>query len=403
MKKIITTALAITAGIVVNAQTQIGNSGFENWESVTGGSEPVNWNSFLTASGSLNGQAENQLQESTDVRAGATGKSVRLNARSVFGFIANGNITLGQVNMGHISPSNANNHNATRRSDLAHSEVMTEKPDSIAFWVKFTPAGSHNGEARMKATIHDDNDYRDPENTASQGYVVGTAVINFSSTGGQWVRKSVPFNYNGPANDPRFILVTFTTNKTAGSGAHNDYLWVDDVELIYVPKPSFTASAIDGCEGTTINFTNTSGHYPTSYEWSFPGGNPSISTDANPSVTYSTAGIYDVVLTATNQWGSKTTTFTNHIEIEACAGIKNDAKVISSLEVYPNPTDGILTVSDITKNTPYTIISMSGAIITKGELSVSSNKIDLSEIQNGFYLLHLQEEQNTRIISVIKK
>ena len=112
MKKIITMAMAITTSIAVNAQTQIDNSGFENWESVSGGSEPVNWNSFLTASGGLAGFAANQIEESTDKRPGSAGnKSARIWSRSVLGVVANGNVTLGRINMGSSSPTDANNYN----------------------------------------------------------------------------------------------------------------------------------------------------------------------------------------------------------------------------------------------------------------------------------------------------
>lgn len=407
MKKIITLTLAITSSLALNAQTQIGNSGFEDWESVSGGSEPVNWNGFLTPSGpsGITAFAQNQMGESTDIRPGSSGtKSVRIWSRQVpiVNVIANGNMTLGQINMGSTTANHANNYNISRITNPNHSEVMTERPDSIVFWVKFTPAGSHNGEARVKATIHNNNEYRDPEDAASQNYVVGTAELNYSSTGGQWVRKSIPFNYNGPASDAHFILITFTTNKTPGGGAGNDQVWVDDVELVYVPKPSFSASSVSGCEGSVINFTNESEHYPTSYTWDFPGGTPATSTDINPSVSYATAGTYDVTLTATNQWGSKTVTLSNHIEIEACAGIKNNVKS-SSVSVYPNPTNGIVTVSDIEKNTQYTILSLSGEIVGKGEVSVNSNKIDMTTIQNGFYLVQFEEGQNIRTISIVKQ
>lgn len=307
-------ALALTSGIAVNAQTQIGNSGFENWESVSGGSEPVNWNSFLTASGGMSSFAANQLQESTDVRPGSSGsKSVRLNSRSVLGIVANGNITVGRINMGSSSPSDASNYNRSVISDANFSEAMTDLPDSLVFWCKFTPNG-HSQNARVKATIHDNNEYRDPENAASQNYVVATAELNFPSTGGQWVRKSIPFNYTGPATSAQYILATFTTNQTPGGGAANDYLWLDDVELIYNPV-SFTASNTAVCAGQTVNYTNTSVSSMTSYSWSFPGGTPATSTSQNPTVTYNTPGIYDVTLTISNQWGSKTQTVTNYVSV----------------------------------------------------------------------------------------
>lgn len=321
MKKTITMVMALAASLSVNAQTQVGNSGFENWESVTGGAEPVNWNSFLTASGSLNGQAANQIQESTDIRPGSTGtKSMRIWSRNAspipfVTIVANGNATVGQINMGSTSAGDAtNNYNKTVVGNPTFSEAMTDKPDSLVFWVKFTPNG-HNQNARVKATIHDNNQYQDPESGSVANYVVGSTFLNFTSTGGNWVRKSIPFTYSGPATTASYILITFTTNETPGGGAANDQVWVDDMELVYVPKALFTSTASTICEGSTVTYTNASTQYPTSYSWSFPGGTPATSTDVNPVVTYNTSGTYNAVLTATNQWGSTTHTITNHVTV----------------------------------------------------------------------------------------
>lgn len=316
MKKIVTLAMTLSVSVALNAQTQIGNAGFENWESVSGGSEPVNWNSFLTASGSFTTFSTNQIEESSDIRPGSSGsKSVRVWSRLVplVNVVANGNITLGRINMGSSTPSSSNNYNRSIITDPLFSEVMTDAPDSIVFWVKFTPNG-HNGNARVKATIHDNYEYRDPEDVAASAHVLATAELNYPSTGGQWVRKSIPFNYTGPATSANFILVTFTTNESPGGGAGDDQLWIDDVELIYV-NPSFTASNTTLCEGGTVNFTNTSVASATSYSWSFPGGTPSSSTAENPTVTYNNSGNYNVTLTLTNPWGSKTVTMSNYITV----------------------------------------------------------------------------------------
>lgn len=233
MKKIVLTLLSVACSAGMMAQMQIDNSDLEQWESVPGGSEPVNWNSFLTASGGLAGMAADQMEESTDVRPGSTGtKSAKIWSRAVVGLVANGNLTLGRINMGNMLADHPDNHNKTIVSDPAFHQVMTDKPDSIVFWVKFTPNG-HNENARMKATIHDNYDYKDPEDATSTTHVVGSAVLNYPSTGGEWVRKAAPFEYNGPATDAAFILVTFATNETPGGGKKDDVVWIDDIELIY--------------------------------------------------------------------------------------------------------------------------------------------------------------------------
>ena len=56
--------------------------------------------------------------------------------------------------------------------------------------------------------------------------------------------------------------------------------------------------AIHIFEGERISFNSISTGEPDSLTWSFPGGNPATSTEANPTVTYNTAGTYSVSLTA---------------------------------------------------------------------------------------------------------
>ncbi|MDO8367783.1 MAG: PKD domain-containing protein, partial [Saprospiraceae bacterium] len=66
----------------------------------------------------------------------------------------------------------------------------------------------------------------------------------------------------------------------------------------------FTVSANEGCAPLTVQFTNTSSSNATSFDWQFPGGNPSSSTEENPSVQYFTPGVYNVTLVVTSIGGS---------------------------------------------------------------------------------------------------
>lgn len=216
---------------------QIPNSDFESWENVAGYTEPVNWNSFLTAQGTWSGAADNQIEASTDVRPGSTGtKSCRIFARSAFGIIANGNVTLGRINMGSTSPTNSSNYNISLTSDANFSEAFTGAPDSIIFWVKFSSSANADS-ARMKAVIHDAYNFRDPEDAASLTHIRATAVRNFARTNSSWVRVSVPFVSVNSGITASYILVTFTTNKTPGGGSASDVLLIDDMTLHYNVAP----------------------------------------------------------------------------------------------------------------------------------------------------------------------
>lgn len=81
------------------------------------------------------------------------------------------------------------------------------------------------------------------------------------------------------------------------------------------PVANFSASYTNISTGETINFSDLSSNSPTSWSWSFSGGSPSSSSNQNPSVTYNTAGTYQVSLTATNAIGSDTKTINNYITV----------------------------------------------------------------------------------------
>jgi PKD repeat protein len=88
----------------------------------------------------------------------------------------------------------------------------------------------------------------------------------------------------------------------------------------YTPDNTCSAVAVFNadnhlCPGTCIDFTNLSQN-STSYIWNFPGANPSVSTDVNPtSICYNSSGNYNVTLIASNASGSDTLTLINYITV----------------------------------------------------------------------------------------
>jgi PKD repeat protein len=73
------------------------------------------------------------------------------------------------------------------------------------------------------------------------------------------------------------------------------------------PNADFHANRTMVCEGGTITYTDNSWNGTvTSRQWSFPGGTPSTSTAANPTITYNTNGVYSATLIASNANGSDT-------------------------------------------------------------------------------------------------
>lgn len=308
MKKILLSLSLLTLTLQASAQTQVGNSNFEAWEASTSEqAEPVNWNSFKTASGSWASFGGQQMNRSTNVRPSSTGVySARIWSRSVLGVIAQGNMTLGRIEMGSTTANSTSNYNYSSTGSGTYSEAFTDTPDSVVMWVKYKPANTGAGHmARISTVIHNNtNNYQDPWHVAGAN-TIATAMLNFPYAGGNWQRISIPFTYVGTPSSAAFVISTITTNNIPGGGSANDSLYIDDMELVYVPKANFTSSSTAICTGGNVTFTNTSSNYPTSYSWNFGDGTPN-GTTASPVHQYTTAGTYTVSLTVTNQWGSTT-------------------------------------------------------------------------------------------------
>jgi len=87
---------------------------------------------------------------------------------------------------------------------------------------------------------------------------------------------------------------------------------------VCAPEPDFKPLKNIIKAGNTANFINyTWRSHADSYEWSFPGGNPSTSDQASPSVVYNDPGWYNVSLTTANASGSRTKTETHCIYVVA--------------------------------------------------------------------------------------
>lgn len=96
----------------------------------------------------------------------------------------------------------------------------------------------------------------------------------------------------------------WTTNNLIATGTNGNGQLCAPVSDFYTYNPLL-------CAGQSItyysNVLNSMPAAPLTYQWEFTGGNPSTSTQANPSVNYPKTGYFDVKLTVSNSAGSTTT------------------------------------------------------------------------------------------------
>ncbi len=100
----------------------------------------------------------------------------------------------------------------------------------------------------------------------------------------------------------------------------NSYQQIEDYAIIIAPVSTppvadYAANQTSVYFGSNVSFSDLSLNAPTTYAWSFPGGTPSTSTLANPTVTYTTIGSYNVQQIVTNAFGSDTLLIPNYITV----------------------------------------------------------------------------------------
>ncbi len=104
----------------------------------------------------------------------------------------------------------------------------------------------------------------------------------------------------------------WTDNNRLATGTNDGFI-VQECQ----PVTDFYYQAEAVCIGVDVQFNDLSYNSDTidSWNWSFPGGNPSSSIEQNPVVTYNVTGSYDVTLITSNIHGSDTMTIIGLITV----------------------------------------------------------------------------------------
>lgn len=253
--------LFLMAGTACFAQYQLLNPGFESWEGTSATSRPSHWSSFPQADGSWAWAASTaQHYHRNGGRPGTTGSSyLTIYSRSVLGVVANGNMTTGQIHAGSTSASSSSNYNYTHRGS-AYCHTFRGTPDSMYVWVSYY-ASSASSQGSVRAYLHGDSDFRDPNDCGTSGSYRGKAVAQFSRTTSSastpsWVQHRVPFTYDGTSS-VNYVLMSMTTNTTPGGGSANDSLSVDDIEFIYsawLDNIALNGNPLDGFQRDVFDY-----------------------------------------------------------------------------------------------------------------------------------------------------
>jgi PKD repeat protein len=163
------------------------------------------------------------------------------------------------------------------------------------------------------------------------------------------------------------------------------------------PLASFTYTYDSATELVTFtnNSTIASGTI-SSYDWSF--GDGGVSTDINPTYTYTTAGIFNATLTVTSAQGCSSD---YSLQVNASVGV-DELLSKSVVSVYPNPANSIIHVvaKDVVS---VRIADYSGRIVLQRSLRGGDDQtLDISSLADGVYNVVIQTETGTHTTRIIK-
>ena len=233
--------------MTVQAQYQIQNGSFEQWEREGENSiEPAHWNSFLTASGGLSSMGGKQVEKSSDAHSGSA--AARIFGRSVFGVVAQGNLTTGRINMGSTSATDATgNYNYSDTSDPDFNQPFTGLPDALRFWAK----SSCEYGAGASCSLHTDGYFQDPAANNITAVRIAKGEHAAIPNSDDWQEVIIPLTYDvTDGTRPAYALISLMTSGQPGKGNKNDWMIADDVEFLYYSE---LENAI--WNGSAVNFT----------------------------------------------------------------------------------------------------------------------------------------------------
>jgi PKD repeat protein/photosystem II stability/assembly factor-like uncharacterized protein len=228
-----------------------------------------------------------------------------------------------------ITPSNAllNNSNLWAPFDIA---LSTDNDDHL-WLIRTMQSSTYNVLNGYKAYFSSNGGTTwsnittpmlDGEYPTNIEYQRGTDAVYLGTRRAVYYRNSAMsdwqlFNNSLPASTFSNTLVIDYRNRKI-LNATNRSVWQCD---LYEPPATVAAISASNtqiyCTRDTVFFLDHSAVTDSnvSWQWNFPGGNPSTSTLRNPAVLYAAPGNYSATLTVTDAYGSNTQTLNNFISV----------------------------------------------------------------------------------------
>lgn len=136
-------------------------------------------------------------------------------------------------------------------------------------------------------------------------------VLRFTPTQTQWRTEQISLH----TLQGQEVHLAIVNRSGWGNRLFIDNIRIS-IEQPQVPTAAFTVGKDTICQGGRFVFSDQSTGFPASWEWSFPGGTPSSSTEQQPLVTYHIPGTYPARLKVKNAAGKDSVTMQQVVTVE---------------------------------------------------------------------------------------
>ncbi|MCW3078517.1 MAG: hypothetical protein JWO32_3126 [Bacteroidetes bacterium] len=181
-----------------------------------------------------------------------------------------------------------------------------------------------------------------------------------------------------------------TTYSVTGSSGTCSNSAVISVTVNSTPTVSAVSNTSLICSGQTVSLTASGA---VTYTWS------TNATGANITDTPTTSTTYTVTGADVNGCSNSATVFQN---VSVCTDVKSVSNYLSQIEMYPNPTTGMVTVK-LNSNAQIIIVNTVGQVIANELMTEGKRDFDITPFANGIYFVKVIANGNQQTFKLIKE
>lgn len=219
-----------------------------------------------------------------------------------------------------------------------------------------------------------------------------SSTLNVNGSGGT---GALTYTWSGSSPSSTMVVApavssVFTVNATDANGCTKSSTLGITVNAL--PSVSLTATTASACANSgSIALSG-----------SPAGGTYSGTNVSGTAFSTSTTGTFTPAYSFTNTSTGCTNTATTAIVVSQCTGMEAiNGRDDAMIRVYPNPTNGLVTV-ELSTSAEITVMNSIGQEVMKTSLNEGKHTIDLSERLSGMYVIHVKQNSKQQAIKVIR-